>query len=198
MDAPAQRQAGDDGARGEMNDRLGIVDPVLGGGLGQADEFFGLYDGGVAGRAADGGRSPGVARIEGAGDAPGADQGLDLLAEQLRSPLVGIGVSVAQKNLGRAVAEQVSTECSSSRLLSIAGRFCVAMMLAWLEPRERSKKSASLVSFSVVRKTWNSSQKKKLGRGLLVRINTCRPYSTLSRVPTVCAIIRRLAMGKCT
>jgi len=48
-----------------------------------------------------------------------------------------------------------------------------AMMLAWLEPRERSKKSESLVSLSVVKKTWNSSQKKKLGRGFWTRSNTC-------------------------
>jgi hypothetical protein len=45
MDAPAQRQSCDDGALGEMNNRLRIVDPVLRRGLGQADELFGLYTG---------------------------------------------------------------------------------------------------------------------------------------------------------
>jgi hypothetical protein len=44
MNAPAQVQTSDDGARDEMHDRLGIVDPVLRRGLRQVDEFFRPYD----------------------------------------------------------------------------------------------------------------------------------------------------------
>src|ERR1700693_774364 len=53
MDAPAQLQTGDDGAGGEMNNRLGVVDPILRRGLRQADELFRLDDRRVARRATD-------------------------------------------------------------------------------------------------------------------------------------------------
>jgi hypothetical protein len=78
------------------------------------------------------------------------------------------GSVLRRKILVAQLPSRLSIGCSSLLRLRSAGRFCVAMMLAWLEPRERSKKSESLVSLSVVKKTWNSSQKKKLGRGFAV------------------------------
>src|SRR5580700_2758307 len=78
------------------------------------------------------------------------------------------GSVLRRKILVAQLPSRLWTECPSAPPLSMAGKFCVAMMFAWLEPRDRSKKSASLVSLSVVKNTWNSSQKKKLGRGLLL------------------------------
>src|ERR1700730_11774575 len=56
-------------------------------------------------------------RIEAAGAPAGSDEGLDLVAEQSRSPVVGLRLGVAQKNFGRAVAEQVVDRVTFSTLL---------------------------------------------------------------------------------